>query len=128
METTRKTILIIDSDSRHSANLAGILQKKGYQVRRAWDPDEAVESALHGGVELVLTDHNAPAIDGIGLTRKLKNAGRGVHVIFFSESLDLDMYLAAMNNGAEDCLEKPCKPDELLRAVESSFRAPAGVH
>ena len=128
METVHNTILIIDSDSHHCANMAGILQKKGYQVRRAGDPDEAVENARHGEVNLVLTDHNAPVIDGIGLTRRLKNTGRDVHVIFFSESLDLDMYLEAMNSGAEDCLEKPCKPDDLLRAVESLIRAPADVH
>jgi len=129
MGTARKTVVIFDADHEHRSGLAGTLRKHNYEVLTPDTSDEIIQNASRGKIDLVLTDHSRPAgIDGIELTRKIKSSRKEVKVIFFSECLDLDMYIREMNSGAEDCLEKPCRHDDILRVIESSFRRKADAN
>ncbi len=122
MAAPRTRIMIVDADAEHGANLARALRERNYEVATTRSCDEVLRSAAEGKFDLVLTDHSHPEIDGIELTRKVKSTGRDLKVVFFSDALDLDMYIKEMNCGAEDCLEKPCKPEEVLRVIETSLR------
>ena len=121
MAAPRTRIMIVDADAEHGARLAKLLRDQNYDVETTRSCDDVLYSAAKGKFDLVLTDHSRPEIDGIELTRKVKSTGRDVKVVFFSNALDLDMYIQEMNCGAEDCLEKPCRPEEVLRVIETSL-------
>ena len=47
---------------------------------------------------------------------------RRLPVLVLTECLDMDCYLEAMQLGAVDYVEKPLRPDEVARLVETHVR------
>ena len=47
---------------------------------------------------------------------------RRLPVLVLTECLDMDSYLEAMQLGAVDYVEKPLRPDEVARLVETHVR------
>ena len=120
MSAMKRSVVIVDSDESHGLRLASALRKRNFHVRLTDNPNQAISEAERGGIDFVLTDHKMPRINGIELTRRLKNRNADVGVLFFSQDLDLEMYIEEMNCGAEDCLEKPCDTRDVLRVLEYS--------
>ena len=116
MADTRKRILIVESNPHDAQKLAGILADCDYQVTLADNRNLALKTAGEGSVDMVIADHDRH-INGIDLTREIKRTNADVKVVMMSDTLDLDTYLKVMNHGCDDCLEKSCKKEELLRVV-----------
>jgi two-component system chemotaxis response regulator CheY len=66
-------ILAVDDSPSMRKMVAFTLTGAGYQVVEAVDGIEAYEKAQSQMFDLVLTDQNMPRLDGLGLTRKLRD-------------------------------------------------------
>jgi two-component system chemotaxis response regulator CheY len=88
----------------------------GYQVVEAVDGVDAYEKALTQSFDLVLTDQNMPRLDGLGLTRKLRDPPQ-----FKTESSDL-MKQAGRAAGATGWLVKPFDPARLLEVIKKVIK------
>lgn len=66
-------VLIVDDNVVNSKLASLTLQLAGYEVRTAADAEEALVRVQEFGPSLVLMDVQLPGIDGLELTRRLKN-------------------------------------------------------
>ena len=98
-----------------------ILEDDGYEVRSAYDGDEAVALARQLQPDLVITDVEMPKLDGYGVCKALKDDPALAHVPVLicsslGEATDLERGFDA---GADDYLVKPVIPEELSTRVRA---------
>ena len=70
------SILAVDDSASMRQMVRFTLKSAGYQVTEAVDGQDALEKAGTRDFDLVLTDQNMPRMDGISLTRKLREQPR----------------------------------------------------
>ena len=93
-------------------------------VLTAKDGEEGFRMAIAESPDLVLLDLMMPKLDGVetcGLLRT-HEATRHIPVIVLTGTSDFEMQLKALDLGADDLLQKPFRPRELLARMSSKFR------
>jgi two-component system chemotaxis response regulator CheY len=96
----------------------------GYHVVEAVDGQDAWEKAQTHSIDLVLTDQNMPNMDGLGLTRKLREHPKFKSVpilILTTESSD-QMKQLGRAAGATGWLVKPFDPGRLIEVIQKVIR------
>jgi two-component system chemotaxis response regulator CheY len=115
-------ILVIDDDSGIRDLLRDLLEEAGHQVRCASDGLKGRRDFEIHGAELVITDVLMPEKEGCSVIVDIRELAPEVKVIAMSggQYNAADAYLQlAQEVGADEVLEKPFRPMELLRRVES---------
>ncbi|GAB4402017.1 MAG: response regulator [Rhodoferax sp.] len=100
--------------------VAFTLSGAGYDVVEAVDGLDALEKIEQGHFDLILTDQNMPRLDGLGLTRRLREHPRFKNVpilMLTTESSDL-MKQAGRAAGATGWLVKPFDPQRLIEVIQ----------
>ena len=124
MELTGR-ILIIDDDPHFLHVLARILSGEKFLVTSAAGAGDAIELIKSAQFDLVISDLRMPDYDGLSFLETLRHDGNNVPVIILTAYGEVDTYLAAMNAGANEYLNKPIQSDELLRIVRYCLRSRA---
>ena len=104
--------------------VAFTLTGAGYHVVEAVDGQDALEKADTHEIDLVLADQNMPRLDGIGLTRKLREHPSYTAtpiLILTTESSD-QMKQAGRAAGATGWLVKPFDPNRLIEVIRKVIR------
>jgi len=122
MEVTGR-ILVIDDDPHFLRVLARILSGENFLVTSAAGACDALELVKSAQFDLVISDLRMPECDGLNFLESLRQSGNTVPVIILTAYGEVDTYLAAMNAGATEYLNKPIQSDELLKAVRSCLRS-----
>jgi two-component system chemotaxis response regulator CheY len=118
------TILAVDDSPSMRKMVSFTLSGAGYQVVEAVDGQDAYEKAQQQTFDLVLTDQNMPRLDGLGLTRKLRehpNFKTTPILMLTTESSDL-MKQAGRAAGATGWLVKPFDPARLLEVIQKVIK------
>jgi len=118
-------ILIVDDDPHFLRVLARILSGENFLVTSAAGACDALELLKSTQFDLVISDLRMPECDGLGFLESLRQSGNNVPVIILTAYGEVDTYLAAMNAGATEYLNKPIHSNELLKAVRSCLRSQA---
>jgi DNA-binding response OmpR family regulator len=94
-------------------------QLKGLEVLQAADGLQGLLQARASKPDAIVLDVSLPRLDGIELTRRLRedDATAAVPVIVLSAHTGDDYRRRAFAAGATMALEKPCLPDDLLREI-----------
>lgn len=114
------SILAVDDSASMRQMVAFTLKSAGYNVVEAVDGQDAWEKANGKTFDLVLTDQNMPRMDGIGLTRKLRETPSFKNtpiLVLTTESSD-QMKQAGRAAGATGWLVKPFDPQKLVEVVK----------
>jgi two-component system chemotaxis response regulator CheY len=117
-------ILAVDDSASMRKMLAFTLTGAGFQVVEAVDGQDALDQAQAHAIDLVITDQNMPRLDGLGLTRKLREQAKYKNLpilILTTESSD-QMKLAGKAAGATGWLVKPFDPARLLEVIQKVLR------
>lgn len=122
--TYKKKILIVDDDPTSLKILESMLQADRYNVVKANNGEEALDSAFDQPPDLILLDIMLPGIDGFEVIRKIKKDKRTKDVpIIIITSLDKsESKVKGLEEGAEELLSKPVHATELLARVSSMLR------
>lgn len=115
-----RTILAVDDSPSIRQMVAFTLKGAGYEVFEANDGQDGLDKARARQADLVLTDQNMPRMDGITLTRNLRNNPKFKTtpiLILTTESSD-QMKQAGRTAGATGWLVKPFDPPKLLEVVK----------
>ncbi len=118
------TILAVDDSASMRQMVAFTLKNAGFDVVEAMDGEDAFEKARGRDFSLVLTDQNMPRLDGIGLTKKLREQPKFKTtpiLILTTESSD-QMKQAGRAAGATGWLVKPFDPAKLIEVIGKVIR------
>lgn len=113
-------ILAVDDSPSMRKMVSFTLTGAGHQVVEAVDGVDAFEKAQAQSFDLILTDQNMPRLDGLGLTRKLREHPQYKTtpiLMLTTESSDL-MKQAGREAGATGWLVKPFDPARLLEVIK----------
>ena len=114
-------ILVVDDEPQIARVLRTSLTSNGHEVAVAQDGAEAMELFLKVQPELVITDLAMPGMDGIELTRAIRERS-SVPVIVLSVRGNDASKVAALDEGADDYITKPFSIQELLARVRVQMR------
>jgi len=115
----RGRVLLVDDDE--ISQLVGIemLAALGLEVRLAEDAAQALEHLQQARFDLVLMDIRMPGVDGLELTRRIRQMpdARSMPVVAMTASLASGERQRCMAAGMDDYLGKPLEPGTLGRCV-----------
>lgn len=125
-------ILLVDDDPDFVEATKTVLEGKSYQVVTAYNGDDGLKKVVEARPDLIILDVVMPGKDGFAVCKELKTDPR---YYFFSKIpvLMLTVYpddrdkprlsmLEGMTMEAEDYIQKPVTPEELLRRVEELLK------
>jgi two-component system chemotaxis response regulator CheY len=118
------SILAVDDSASMRKMVSFTLTGAGFHVVEAVDGQDAFEKAQNHTIDLVLTDQNMPRLDGLGLTRKLRDHPKFKAtpiLILTTESSD-QMKQAGRSAGATGWLVKPFDPSRLIEVIQKVIR------
>jgi len=124
LEPYMQSILAVDDSPSMRKMVSFTLTGAGYHVVEAVDGQDALEKAESHDIHLVLADQNMPRLDGIGLTRKLREHPKFKTIpilILTTESSD-QMKQAGRSAGATGWLVKPFDPNRLIEVIQKVIR------
>ena len=114
-------ILVVDDEPQITRVLRTSLQGTGHEVTVAHDGVDALGKFLKSQPDLVITDLTMPGMDGIELTREIRERSQ-VPIIVLSVRSQDDAKVAALDEGADDYITKPFSIQELLARVRVQMR------
>lgn len=114
------TILVVDDD-KQILDLVGIhLSRAGYQVIKAHDGLHALEVTEDELPDLAIVDVMMPKMDGIALTKELRELD--IPVLLLTAKGELEDKEKGFLAGSDDYLVKPFEPRELLFRIQAILR------
>ncbi|MGD8405348.1 MAG: response regulator transcription factor [Anaerolineales bacterium] len=114
-------ILVVE-DEPSIAEVVGLyLQRAGYQVQTASDGKIAMSILEKGIPDLVILDLMLPEIDGLSLTRWLRERSDVPIIMLTARREEIDR-IAGLEMGADDYVVKPFSPQELVSRVRAVMR------
>jgi two-component system, OmpR family, KDP operon response regulator KdpE len=117
-------ILVVDDEPQITRVLRASLTSSGYDVVLARDGVEAFDLFRESAPDLVITDLFMPRMDGIELTRAIRQTA-DTPIIVLSVREQETMKVAALDEGADDYVTKPFSMQELLARVRAQLRKSA---
>jgi two-component system KDP operon response regulator KdpE len=117
-------ILVVDDEPQITRVLRASLASSGYEVALARDGVEAFDLFRQSVPNLVITDLFMPRMDGLELTRAIRQLG-DTPIIVLSVREQEAMKVAALDEGADDYVTKPFSMQELLARVRAHLRKSA---
>ena len=114
-------ILVCDDDKEIVEAIEIYLTQEGYEVLKAYDGEEAIQTLKKEHVDLLIMDVMMPRLDGIRATLKIREENSLPIIILSAKSEDADKILG-LNIGADDYVTKPFNPLELVARAKSQLR------
>ncbi len=116
-------ILLAEDDIRLADLLEQSLVEAGWQVEVHHDGRSAYDAALTGGgYDVLLLDWMLPGLDGMTISRRLREYGVRTPVLMLTARTSLDDRVDGLDAGADDYLGKPFELDELLARLRALHR------
>ena len=120
----KETILVVDDEEDILELVRFHLSREGYEVLCAETGEDAWRKIKTQHVDLLVIDLMLPGIDGLELTRKLKNdpQTRQIPVVMLSAKGEEVDIVTGLELGADDYVTKPFSPRVLLARLRAVFR------
>lgn len=115
-------ILLIEDDLQVAEFVSQSLTDQGYVVDVENCGDGGLQKATDKHYDLMVIDRMLPGTDGLSIVEQVRSRGNQVPVLFLSALGDVDAKVVGLRAGADDYLNKPFAPEELLARVEVLLR------
>jgi diguanylate cyclase (GGDEF)-like protein len=120
----RMRCLVVDDDASMRAILKALLTGAGHEVFEAANGQQGFEMALDLHPQIMIVDWMMPEMDGLELTRALRQTklGRGVYILILTGLDEDDKLVQAFEAGVDDFMSKPLKPRVLAARLRAGQR------
>lgn len=118
-------ILVVDDDREIRELTSRFLQRNGLRVETAANGIEMSERLGSRRVDLIVLDRVMPGEDGLELCRDLRRHSR-VPIIMLTLLGAETERIRGLQLGADDYLQKPFSPEELLARIQAVLRRSTG--
>jgi len=114
-------ILVIDDEELTVQLIAMLLERRGFEVIRAYRAEEGLREAYRTHPDLILLDIMMPEMDGWEVCRRLRELS-DVPIIFLTAKDDVRDVVRGLEMGADDYVVKPYDNDELVARIRAHLR------
>lgn len=112
-------LLLIEDEPKTVLSLKQGLEENGYTVDVAYDGLMGKHLALRNNYQLIVSDIIMPGLNGIELSRELRQAGYQTPILMLTALGTTDDKVVGFDAGADDYLVKPFAFKELLARVRA---------
>lgn len=120
-----ETILVVDDDPEIRTSVGRVLQRLGYRVHEAADPDEAMDVARSHRIDLVVGDVILPVMSGLTLAHRISSVRPGVRVLYMSGyTTEEALGDQTLPRSTVDFIQKPFAVDALARKLRELLDRP----
>ena len=121
MNTSNRTVLVIDDDEKLNNLLKDYLKKFGYQVKTVTHPEDGLEILESELPDIIILDIMLPGMDGFETCKEIRKL-YNVPIIMLTARGDVTDRIVGLEIGADDYLSKPFEPRELVARIQSILR------
>jgi len=114
-------ILVVDDDKEIADLLAFYLHNEGYVVSKAFDGKQARHMMEQESFDLLILDVMMPEIDGLTICREMRQINE-IPILMVSAKVEAMDKIIGLTSGADDYMEKPFHPLELIARVKALIR------
>jgi len=118
----RYKILLVDDEESIIATLKTFLELSGFDVATARNGLEAFDRLTQSRPDLIVLDVLMPQLDGRETLRRLRGYGDWTPVILLTQVTGTAQRIMAIEEGADDYLNKPFDPQELVVRIRAVLR------
>ena len=116
-----KKALIVDDDPNISELLRLYFDKDGFAVVSCLDGDQAYDAFLRSSPDVVILDLMLPGRDGYDIMREIRKTS-DVPILMLTARGDTLDKVVGLELGADDYIQKPFEPKELMARVKAVLR------
>lgn len=124
---TGQRVLVVDDENSIRRYLRAALSAQGFAVFEASSGGEALNAVLSDRPDIIILDLGLPDLDGIEVTRRLREWSQTPIIILSVHEAENDK-IAALDAGADDYLTKPFGTGELMARMRVAMRRLASKH
>jgi two-component system KDP operon response regulator KdpE len=121
MTDFNQRILVVDDEAPIRRYLRAALSGHGFVIYEAANGQEALNAVIADRPDIIILDLGLPDIDGIEVTRRLREWTQIPIIILSVREAEQDK-IAALNAGADDYLTKPFGTGELMARMRVALR------
>ena len=121
MSDVAPVVLVIEDEPQMRRFLKTSLESHDYGLVEAVNAREGLSQATGRNPDVILLDLGLPDLDGIALTRRLREWSRTPIIVISARGREQDK-IAALDAGADDYLTKPFGIGELLARLRVALR------
>ena len=124
MVNQKERVLLVEDEGDIRDVIEYNLEREGY-LTLAFDNGEAgLEAIRNESPDLVLLDLMLPGIDGLEICRQIKEdpTTRDIPIIMITAKTEESDVVLGLGVGADDYVNKPFSPQELIARVKSVLR------
>lgn len=114
-------ILVIDDEDTTVQLISIALERKGFEVIKAYRAEDGLRKAYRTHPDLVLLDIMMPNMDGWEVCRRLRELS-DVPIIFLTAKSEVRDVVKGLEMGADDYIVKPYDSDELVARIRAHLR------
>ena len=113
-----KSIMIVDDSEFSKKTMAKILKDNGFNVKaEAGSAEEAISILKNIHCDLFIIDIVMPETSGLELAKIIKESTSDPKIIMISSLTEETIIMDAINNGAQDFIQKPFAPKTLITSI-----------
>lgn len=117
----RYKVLVIDDDSSVSFYIKSVLEAQGYDVIVAENGRDSEIFASSHCPDIILLDLRLPDMDGVAVLKKIREWSAVPVIVVSSRQQEQDK-VRALENGADDYVQKPFSTQEFLARIRVALR------
>jgi two-component system OmpR family response regulator len=115
-------LLVVDDEPSIRELLTASLRFAGFEVFPAADGAEALKLAEQYRPDLVVLDVMLPDLDGFTVTRRLRERGREMPVLFLTARDETSDKVQGLTVGGDDYVTKPFSLEEVVARIRAVLR------
>lgn len=121
MSEAGQRVLVVDDETSIRRYLRTALSAQGFTIHEAVNGQEAINAVVSYHPDVIILDLGLPDIDGIEVTRRLREWSQTPIIILSVREAETDK-IAALDAGADDYLTKPFGTGELMARMRVALR------
>ena len=121
------TLLLVDDDPMIVDSLGPLLERSGFHVLLASNGEEALNKVQSHHPDVIVMDVLMPRMNGRETLRRMRKANIWIPTILLTQVGEASERAVALEEGADDYLNKPFHSEELLARIHAVLRRARSV-
>jgi len=122
MNSSQHKLLLVDDDPMILESLGPLLERSGFHVLTASNGEEALKKVQSYHPDVIVMDVLMPRMNGREILRRMRNANIWTPTILLTQVGEASERAVALEEGADDYLNKPFYSQELLARIHAVMR------